>query len=177
MVLRVFIPCSMIFLVEFKHYMYFVVPIAVAAQTATIMLTQEIYGDNLACGKILENYEFKNSLTRDLTLIVFITIGIYSHNYTLVTRFIKTEHAQLQQRMLTQVFVGQPDGLIVLKKCQQDANLDQNQADEENRQLERTPVQLIEDSIQKLREDEKIIRYEVKFQNTAAEKIFGSVDI
>lgn len=101
MIMRIFIPCSMLFLVRFKIYLYVVLPLTAIAQGAMLSQVQPIYNEKMDCPKLSENFEFMNSFGRDLTLMLYISLGIYSYSYTLVTRFINSEKAQLQQRQLT----------------------------------------------------------------------------
>ena len=167
----------MLFVVRFRVFLYIVLPTGLILQAAMLTQFESIYSETVQCSAILENFEYKNALGRDYTVFLYIAIGIYSQNYTLVSRFLNSEKAQLQQRQLTQVFTEQPDGLIVLKEVELEVDSEStDKLDKSSKDM--TTVQQIEESFRSLTTDNnKVIRYEVKFQNKAVESIFGSTDI
>lgn len=57
MILRIFIPCSMIFVVRFKVFLYFSVPIVLIVQTLMLMQLEPIYKETLVSS---ENDKLQN---------------------------------------------------------------------------------------------------------------------
>ena len=70
------------------------------------------------------------------------------------------------------MFHEQPAGLLVLQELPEET-----QTEKELRQSSMTVVEQIQDSINGLTLDDKVARYEVKFQNQALENLFGEVGV
>lgn len=92
---------------------------------------------------MLDNFQYKTTLMRDVGGIIFIAMGIYSHKSTLVNRFITYERSQLMQRQLSKVFQEQPDGLLVLKQRKQNIKVEEEKTVGEITNKKKTTVEMI----------------------------------
>ena len=98
LIVRLFAPACMIFNVNFKVFLGFVMLPTLIGTVVLGRMTEELYTSTFQCPVLFENYDVTSTLTRDIVLIICISFGIYSHSNTLVSRFINSEKAQLQQR-------------------------------------------------------------------------------
>ena len=170
--LRVYVLASMLYIVNYKTFFYFVLPQIFVATAALHSMTETFYSDVLQCPEFVKKYELIVALGEDYTMIILLAIGIYSHCYTLVSRFINSEKAMLQQKHFTKVFHEQPAGLLVLQELP-----DETPTEKERRLSQMSVVQQINDSVNNSTLDDKVVRYKVKFQNRALENIFGEVGV
>ena len=115
-ILRIFVPSSMLFLTQWKHFFYFALPFSLVMQSVLLSYSEQVYGGAVNCDSMMENFTTSATILKDFTLILVIALGIFSHCKALVSRFIMFEKSKIQQSQLTQVFHEQSDGLIVLKQ-------------------------------------------------------------
>ena len=97
---RTYIPAALICIVEFRIYLFYMLPLGIALQSGLTFWTDTIYNSS-DCGKFKEGYSLHGTILRDLFFLLIVSLGFYSHSQTLVTRFINNEKSQLQQKQLT----------------------------------------------------------------------------
>ena len=93
LIFRVVTPAGMLFLTEWKLYLYLIFPFSIIMQIFLTLHTEELYGSS--CEALLENFNLKSTIVRDITQFVYISMAIYSHVSTLANRFINNEKSQL----------------------------------------------------------------------------------
>ena len=94
-VVRIVTPLCMLFLTQFNVYLFFILPFTLVMSATITTYTENIFVDTLSCSSILVNYSMGSTVMRDFALIFFISMGLYSHKSTLVSRFITNERSQL----------------------------------------------------------------------------------
>ena len=108
MMMRIFMPASMLFLSRYKYFFLIVFPIAFGTQiTMTIMSEKLVFREDESgiCAKLFQkNLTAANMIIRDLVQYGVFATGIYSHNQALVSRFISYKKGELQQACYTKVF-------------------------------------------------------------------------
>ena len=88
LMLRIFLPSSLLFLTRWKPFLIFLVPFVVIAQIIFVTNIEKVYSVLANCDQMKENFSVKNTINKDLTLMIALIIGIYSHSKTLVSRHI-----------------------------------------------------------------------------------------
>lgn len=101
LVTRVAVPASMLFLTKFKYYLYVIMPLSLFTQFFIISKISEVYETHGGCDVITKNLDLGAYVIRDFGLIIYLSMGFYSHYSTLANRFIFYEKSQTQQKQLT----------------------------------------------------------------------------
>ena len=87
---RTYIPAALICIVEFRIYLFFMLPLGIALQAGITFWTDTIYNSS-DCDKFKEGYSFHGTILRDILFLLVASLGFYSHSQTLVSRFINNE--------------------------------------------------------------------------------------
>ena len=86
---RLVITSSLLHLTHWKYYIYAILPMTITAEIFLASKTQELYLKYYAeCEALAHGFDTKVSLMRVGVFMVFFSLGIYSHHYTLVSRFV-----------------------------------------------------------------------------------------
>lgn len=88
MIIRVVAPACMLFLVNFKTYLFFVLPSALVSIAATHITSYDIIMNKIECPMLVRNYDVKSAITKDFAVMIFLSMGFYSYSKTLASRFI-----------------------------------------------------------------------------------------
>lgn len=95
MMLRVTIPCSLLFITSFRHFMFFCVPLTLIPHQVIIIWTEKAFRneiENCAESSVMPaDYSTQLQTTRDFFLILCVSIGLHSHSSTLIRNFILTQ--------------------------------------------------------------------------------------
>lgn len=83
----------MLFTVNFKAYLVFVLPPTLITTAVLNRMTEELYTGTLQCPALFENHDFSSTLSRDIVLLTCFSYALHSHCNTLVNRFINNEKA------------------------------------------------------------------------------------
>lgn len=96
MVQRVMVPASMLFMTKFKYYLYVILPLSFVMQYILISQAKQVYESHGGCDVITDNIDSGNYMMRDFMLVLFLSMGFYSHYSTLANRFLTYEKSEIQ---------------------------------------------------------------------------------
>lgn len=128
--IQVVVPASLLFLTQFRLYLFCVMPVAMAAHGYLLTNSEKVLAgqtpaastdgdDAAACQQTaLINFELSRVMWTNFFQICCISAGIFSTKDSLVHRFITNERSQNTQMQLTNIFNKQVDGFVVLKEQQ-----------------------------------------------------------
>ena len=95
LLVRIYAPACVLYIVNFKTYLLCVLPLALLATAILNFMMEELYTSTVQCPALFENQDFTSTMSRDTIMLICLSIGFYSHSSTLVSRFINAEKAQL----------------------------------------------------------------------------------
>ena len=105
MFVQVIVPASLLFLTQFRLYLYTIMPFSIVLHTIMVSYTEQVYAsqDNTCEQIVLNSFDIGSTMWKDFFLICFISAGIFSNKASSVNRFITNEKTHNQQVQLTKI--------------------------------------------------------------------------
>ena len=105
--IRLTIPCSLLFVTRFRYYLYFCVPLTLIPHQLIIIMTETNFLDaieNCKDSVLPRDYSTQLQFTRDFFLLLCVSAGLYSHSSALTSNFILHQRSTKQEKQLTYLF-------------------------------------------------------------------------